>query len=247
MKLIRPEIIITDMAEPDEILNKLEKAARTCYQSNDKEKKTSPEKFLGAIVKRGHESVLEHVNISFRVITDRAISHEWVRHRIGCSYSQESTRYCKYGGDGDIVFINHYGINDDSVKELIHKNYEESENVYNYLIDAGVAPQIARQVLPNGLKTEFYCTMNIRSLRNFFKLRADKAAHPFMKELAIPFLIEMQSKLPCLFDDIPYDTEFEEKYLHDAIMYVVCYEDDSDEELKFPSLRITYTEEDETE
>lgn len=236
MKLVRPEIIIVEPFNPEEILKKLEIAARTCYQSNDSTKETDSEKFLRAIVKRGHESVLEHVNISFHVITDRGISHEWVRHRIGCSYSQESTRYCKYSGD--VVFIDHYGMDDGIVKQEIHQSYKRSEKEYNRLCGLGTPVQIARQVLPNGLKTEFYCTMNIRSLRNFFKLRADKAAHPFMKEITIPFLIELQSKLPCLFEDIPYDEDFAEKYLSEACAIGVsytyeCMEHELEEEHKY--------------
>lgn len=210
MTFVDPKIIIVDDFNPNEILKKLEDAARTCYQSNDKMGNSDPEKFLRNIIKRGHESVLEHVNISFRVITDRSIANEWVRHRIGCSYSQESTRYCKY--DKDVTFINHITI-DESVKEIIGNSYKIAEESYNKLCESGVPAQIARQVLPLGLKTEFYCTMNIRSLRNFFKLRADKAAHPFMKEITIPFLIELQSKLPCLFDDISYDEAFVEKMI----------------------------------
>lgn len=225
MKLIRPSIIITDIIEPTEIIRKLELAARTCYQSTDNKKETNPEKFLRAIIKHGHESVLEHVNISFRVITDRGVSMEWIRHRIGCSYSQESTRYCKYSDDKDMMFIDHYGIDEGGdAKDLIHRGYKVSEMKYNILIDSGTPPQIARQTLPNGLKTEFYCTMNIRALRHFFKLRCAKPAHPFMKEIAIPFLLELQSELPCLFDDIEYDHDFSDKYLQDAIKHVVSYD-----------------------
>ncbi len=204
MKLVDPHITIVDDFKPDEIMKKLEKAARTCYQSNDDKKITDPAKLLSNIIKRGHTSVIEHAIISFRIITDRGVTHELVRHRIGCSYSQESTRYCKY--DGDVQFIKH--VNDPCQAYLCEMN-KQCEKEYDILRDVGGAtPQIARQALNNNVKTEIYVTMNMRALRNFFTLRCAKGAHPYMKEIAIPFLLYMKEKLPVLFNDISYDEEF---------------------------------------
>lgn len=61
---------------------------------------------------------------------------------------------------------------------------------------------MARSVLPNSTKTEIVVTGNYREWRNFFKLRVDKAAHPQMREVTIPLLKELQSKIPIVFDDI---------------------------------------------
>lgn len=222
MKLVDPHVTIVDHFNPNEIIKKIEMAARTCYQSNSDKKETDPVKFITNIIKRGHTSVIEHAFISFRIVTDRGVSHEIVRHRIA-SYSQESTRYCKY--DDDVQFIKH--INEPFQKVLCNVN-EECEKQYNMLLEAGATPQIARQALNNGVKTEIYMTMNLRSLRNFFELRADKAAHPYMKEIAIPFLIEMQKQLPCFFGDIPYDEKFYEErlkgYTDDLVTYDCEYD-----------------------
>ena len=95
MILVKPEIEIMDMPEYLYILKKIEKAGRVCYKSEDKIDSNSAERFIGSIIKSGHESVIEHQSISVKVICDRGISHEIVRHRIA-SYSQESTRYCNY-------------------------------------------------------------------------------------------------------------------------------------------------------
>lgn len=211
-----PQIMIVDRFRPKEIIKKIELAGRTCYQSTSEIK--DPGRFVNALVKRGHTSVLEHASLSFRVKTDRGISHEWVRHRIA-SYSQESTRYCKY--DDDVVFIKHLmpevWFQQEAVDAACEKEYQK-------LLDEKFKPEIARQALNNNVKTEIYITMNMRSLRNFFTLRCDSHAHPYMKELAIPFLIEMQDQLPDLFGDIPYDKEFYEKYLkgflsHNSIVF----------------------------
>ena len=75
-------------------------AGRTCYQSHGITE--GNEAFIRMLIKRGHESVLEHISLTCRIVTDRGISHEIVRHRL-CSFSQESTRYCRY--DDDVTFI----------------------------------------------------------------------------------------------------------------------------------------------
>ena len=108
MKIIKPSIEIITPIDRDYILKHLERCGRTCYKSEDKITEDSASKFVSMIKKRKHDSVLEHIAITVKVICDRGVTHEIVRHRIGCSYSQESTRYCNYGKDkfgGEITFI----------------------------------------------------------------------------------------------------------------------------------------------
>ena len=107
MKIIEPYIELEDKIDGQAILKKIEKIGRVCYKSENNITEDSAERFIKNIIKNGHESVLEHVSISVRVICDRGVSHEIVRHRIG-SYSQESTRYCNYSNDkfgNELTFI----------------------------------------------------------------------------------------------------------------------------------------------
>ena len=70
------------------------------------------------------------------------------------------------------------------------------------MLEYGASPQEARSVLPNSTKTEIVVTGNYREWRNFFKLRVDKAAHPQMRQITIPLLKELQTKIPIVFGDI---------------------------------------------
>ena len=70
------------------------------------------------------------------------------------------------------------------------------------LIRLGATPQEARSVLPNSLKTEIVVTMNLREWRHFFKLRTSPAAHPQIREVAIPMLERFKEIIPIVFDDI---------------------------------------------
>jgi thymidylate synthase ThyX len=78
----------------------------------------------------------------------------------------------------------------------------KSEESYRELMSLGWKPEQARSVLPNSLKTEIVVTANFREWRTIFKQRTAPAAHPQMREVMIPLLNEVKSKLPILFDDI---------------------------------------------
>ncbi len=208
MKIIKPSIEILDNITPVEILKKLELCGRVCYKSEDKITDESAVKFISNIIKRGHESVLEHVSFSVRFICDRGVSHEIVRHRIA-SYSQESTRYCNYSKgqfNGEITVIEPcFLIPGTEGYDMWYKACQMAEQYYFSMLDWGCSPQEARAVLPNSLKTEIVMTANIREWRHFLKLRTSPAAHPQMREVANMLLTELNFLLPSLFDDIEED------------------------------------------
>lgn len=206
MKVINPYVEI----EADELsrkkLQKIEKAARTCYKS---EYQDDP-KFIERIIKRGHESVLEHEKITVRIVCDRGVTHEIVRHRVG-AYSQESTRYCNYSQGkfgGELTFIRPFGLNEHTYNDW-KEAVDSAEYYYLNMLRQGSTPEWSRDVLPNSLKTEIVVTYNMREWRHFFRLRADKAAHPQIRQIAIPLLLTFKQVLPELFYDIPYDDKFD--------------------------------------
>lgn len=204
MKIIRPTFEIMPV-NGEEILKNIERAGRTCYKSEDKINADSARKFVAGIIKSGHESVIEHEKVTVRIICDRGVTHEIVRHRIA-SYSQESTRYCNYSDDkfgNELTFIRPFYWKDDSEKMNVWTiAMERAERCYMGLLHMGATPQEARAVLPNSLKTEIVVTMNMREWRHFFKLRCSRAAHPQMRETAIPILKKFKEVIPVIFDDI---------------------------------------------
>lgn len=205
MKIIKPSIELMDEIDGLEVLKKIERIGRVCYKSEDKISDGSAIVFVRNIIKSGHESVLEHVSITVKVICDRGVSHEIVRHRIA-SYTQESTRYCNYSKGafgGEITVIEPCFAGDGTfpyagwVMAL-----QETENAYMRMIEHGATPQEARSVLPNSLKTELVMTMNLREWRHFLKLRTAQNAHPQMREVAGMILKEFKDKMPVIFEDI---------------------------------------------
>ena len=70
------------------------------------------------------------------------------------------------------------------------------------MLKIGNRPEEARSVLPNSTKTEIIVTANLREWRHILKLRTAPNAHPQMRELMLPLLQELKTKIPIIFDDI---------------------------------------------
>jgi thymidylate synthase (FAD) len=205
VKIISASFELLGKLDSDTILKNIESFGRICYKSEANVTTDSAEAFIRRIVKSGHESVIEHEKISVKIICDRGVTHEIVRHRIA-SYSQESTRYCNYAHEKfgrELTFIKPCFWEKESIAYQVWFNQMQSaENAYIKMIDMGIAPEQARSVLPNSLKTEIIVTMNLREWRHFFKLRTSKQAHPQMREISLPLFNEFKRALPSVFEDI---------------------------------------------
>lgn len=205
MRIVKPSFEILPLFSGDAALRHIETCGRVCYKSEDRIRDDSAADFVAGIIRRGHESVLEHISVTARAICDRGISHEVVRHRIA-AYSQESTRYCNYSEDrfsSEITVIEPLYLERGTRGYDIWKaSCESDERNYFELLDFGCVPQEARCVLPHSTKTELIMTFDLREWRHFFKLRCSKAAHPQMREVMSIGLHRFKSYIPVVFDDI---------------------------------------------
>lgn len=210
MKIIEAKAYFTRPVNTERVMANIEEYGRTCYKSEDHITDESADDFVRRILRKGHESVIEHEKLTARIICDRGVSHELVRHRLA-SYSQESTRYCNYskGKFGkELTFIRPCFWSDDSLQyHLWRSAMSTAEGVYVYLLENGAKPEEARSVLPNSLKTEVVMTANLREWRHFFRLRCAPAAHPQMREAANQLLAQAYAALPAIFEDIVKELE----------------------------------------
>jgi thymidylate synthase (FAD) len=198
MKIIEPSVELLWITPQPE--SQIEIAGRTCYKSEDKITPESSGKFVAQMYKRGHHAMIEHAAASFRIITDRGISHEIVRHRIA-SYAQESTRYCNYLSTKfgkECSFVEPSGLNDHQ-KMLWVRACIGAEMDYFDMLEAGCPAQTARSVLPTCTKTELVMTANLREWMHFIKLREDKTAHPDIRPIARMVRVELAKHAPNIF------------------------------------------------
>lgn len=220
MKFVPQRFEILDCPDGDEILKKIERAGRTCYKSEERITTDSAVGFVRGLVRRGHLSVIEHVNVSVKIVCNRGTSHQIVRHRLA-AYSQESSYYCNYGGT-EIQFIRPAWMTEDAwpLDETIREDSPrlanavdvceavfvrsclDAEKAYNGLLLGGWNTQQAREVLPNAVKTELIMTANLREWRHVFRMRCAMEDHVQIRVLMRSGLRAMSKRVPVLFDDL---------------------------------------------
>lgn len=209
MKIIKASYeIITPISEGGIAeLKELERAARICYQSEDAitDDGESAKKIVSRLVSGGHHAMLEFADITVKFICDRGVLAELTRHRIA-SYAAESTRYCNYSKGkfgGEITVIQPFFFEENYDRYCAwHRACSIAEEQYFSLLADGATPQEARAVLPMSLKTTVMCKASIKEWRHILKLRTAKDAHPQIRELMVPLLAELKSRIPIVFDDI---------------------------------------------
>lgn len=224
MKIIKPYTEIYNARgeaytreDGESALRLIELAGRVCYKSESRIGDGTAESFVANIIRRGHESVLEHAGLAVRFVCGRAIAQQITRHRIP-SYSMESQRYCNYAEEkfGDqitviepLFFDPHERAAYDSAMtryapkyEIWHDAIESCEYAYKNLLERGATPQEARAVLPNCTKTELIMTVNFRGWRQFLKTRTASGVDPELRYLTIPLLKRLKDLIPVVFDDV---------------------------------------------
>jgi thymidylate synthase (FAD) len=181
----------------------IERAARTCYKSENLINENSYEKMLRMLRKNDHSAMLEFGGLTVKFITSRGVAHEFVRHRIP-SFAQESTRYCNYAKDkfgNELTFVRpstweSYTL---TQQQWWTDAVKDDETRYLKGIEMGLTAQLARGVLPNDLKTEINVKTNFREWLHIFNLRCSPAAHPDIRALLEPLHKELAEMLPCVF------------------------------------------------
>lgn len=222
MQLVKSpsHLILTPQQELQDQVLRMEKAGRTCYQSEKGEvTKETAEKFIARLIKMGHESVIEHSQMTVKFFDcSRGFTHEMVRHRLA-SFSQESTRYVDYakGDKGETeVDLNRFQIKfiapphtnneepvllEDGRKLSFTEMLTECEKFYRGLRKAGWLPEDARQILPTAVKADIVVTANFREWRHIFKERLALGAHWEIRGILGNLLDEVQVILPAIFGD----------------------------------------------
>ena len=171
---------------PDEICGE---AAAVCYQAKN------PEKSLQHTMKSGHESVLEHAVFTFRIEgVSRVLLAQLTRHRIA-SFSVASQRYIQQNTTPIFIPPTIQG----KMRERAVALADSAQKLYSQMLDEGIKPEDARYILPQGITTTLYLTMNARELRHFFKLRCCHRAQKEIQVLADLMLRLCKRNAPLLF------------------------------------------------
>lgn len=152
---------------------------------------------INFLMRERHGTPFEHNSMRFHVKCPIFVAREWFRHRIG-SFNEFSARYSEVpnsfwapeehsvrtqtGKPGAYSFMPMSSDLSKEVVETISDHNNRCYGTYRYLLETGVAKEIARAVLPVSMYTEFYWTVNARSLMNFCSLRSAETAQEEIRE-----------------------------------------------------------------
>jgi thymidylate synthase (FAD) len=186
-------------------------SARVSFGRRKEEMDESDEGLVRFLMRDRHGTPFEHNAFRFHIRAPIFVVREWMRHRVG-SFNEFSMRYAKatddfyvpeaedvrtqVGKPGAYSFEPVEAELAEETREALEAVYEQAFATYERLVEAGVARELARSVLPVGAYTEFYWTVNARALMNFVSLRAHEAAQREIRRYAEAVETFLAEKMP---------------------------------------------------
>ncbi|WP_322796964.1 FAD-dependent thymidylate synthase [Tepidiforma sp.] len=190
-------IQVTLLSHSPDPLRSLYMAYRTCYSSltpqqvarrieDERITRETMEEFVRERLKTGHVSPLEQVWFEFAISgVSRAFSHQFVRHRVGISFEQQSQRYVTYKR-GEFPYTVPETVRKAGMEGEMRELFERVGELYEAMVEAGVPAEDARFLLPNATNTNFKITVNFASLLHICDLRlCTRAQWEFRKVAAL--------------------------------------------------------------
>jgi thymidylate synthase (FAD) len=202
------DVVLIDLA--NDPLTKLYGAYRTCYTPktprevwDDIAAGTVPRAKIAAFVeerlKTGHVSPLEQVVFWFGISgVSRSLSHQFVRHRIGISFEQQSQRYVRFTGKNEerLEYVMPDSWKDAGKGAEFEKLMTEITRVYREAVAAGIPAEDARFVLPNAAPTNFQIMVNFAELLHIADLRLCTRAQWEIRQMVAKMRAEIMRKVP---------------------------------------------------
>lgn len=165
------------------------------------------------LMKNRHGTPFEHNSFTFRIEAPIFVWREFMRHRVGFSYNEESGRYKQLepvfyvpAGDRNLIQtgkVGHYQFVPGSVQQhslvvdSLCRSYRESYDQYERMLDEGIAKEVARMCLPVAIFSSAYVTCNARSLMSFLSLRTknEDSTFPSFPQREIEMVAEKMEDL----------------------------------------------------
>jgi thymidylate synthase (FAD) len=186
-------------------------AARVSFAKESYELSSNDEKLIHYLAKHNHTSPFFHPQIQFRLKMPIFVAREWFRHTVGFSRNEVSRRYVSTTPECWIPSKDDLRERDPKIKqgskdtpvanaseihEIISNHTQGSISLYEYLLEQGVAPEIARCVLPQSMYTEFIETASLSAYARLYKLRRDPSAQKEIREYARQIGEKMEGLFP---------------------------------------------------
>jgi thymidylate synthase (FAD) len=190
-------------------------AARVSFARRKEVMDESDEGLIRFLMRDRHGTPFEHNAFRFHIRAPIFVTREWMRHRVG-SFNEFSMRYAKatddfyvperddvrtqVGKPGAYSFEPVPPELEEQTRDELRAVYDHAYATYQRLVELGVARELARSVIPVGAYTEFFWTVNARSLMNFVSLRAAETAQREIRRYAEACERFLAERMPVTYD-----------------------------------------------
>jgi len=200
-------IQVTLISHSEDHLRSLYMAYRTCYSQltpqqvlkriqDERISRAEMEQFIEERLKTGHASPLEQISFEFGISgVSRAFSHQFVRHRVGISFEQQSQRYVTYKA-GEFPYTVPETVKKAGLDGKMDELFDRVSDLYEEMVAAGVPAEDARFLLPNATNTNFKITVNFQSLLHICDLRLCTRAQWEFRKVAALMRAEVNRVVP---------------------------------------------------
>jgi thymidylate synthase (FAD) len=152
--------------------------------------------FIARRLETGHASPLEQVWFEFGISgVTRAFSHQFVRHRMGISFEQQSQRYVTFKG-GEFPYTVPDSVREAGLEDDLNQEFDRLASLYDRMVQAGVPAEDARFVLPNATNTNFKITVNFAELLHIADLRLCTRAQWEFRKVVAMMRAELMRRFP---------------------------------------------------
>jgi len=195
-------------------------AARVSFAKESKEMSLADEKLIQYLAKHNHNSPFFHPQVRFRIKMPIFVAREWYRHQIGFARNEVSRRYVDSVPECWTPSIEQLRERDPKVKQgskdtsvedaeelhlYVKDHMEGCTALYEHLLSRGVAPEIARCVLPQSMMTEFIETGSLAAYARLYNLRRDPSAQKEIRDYAGKIGEIMEKSFPISWKALTYD------------------------------------------
>ena len=201
--------LIHDRPRPEQFL---EYCGRVCWRTDLSPDDKGIERFIDALMKKAHLSVIEHASATFEISgVSRSCTHQLVRHRISRqspsgetmydydlqpSISQESLRYVDVRNE---EYIRPLSCQAGEMRQRFDQHMRAAWELYCLLRERGVKKEDARYVLPIAAASRLVLTMNFRAWLHFCEMRCSKHAQWEIRSVATEVLRQLHEQAPTVF------------------------------------------------
>jgi thymidylate synthase (FAD) len=195
-------------------------AARVSFHKESHEMTVQDEKLIKYLAKHNHITPFFHPQVRLRVKMPIFVAREWFRHQIGFARNEVSRRYVDEPPEcyvPDIVRARDAKLKQGSKAEGVENNdearafIEESNRIamssYDTLLKMGVAPEVSRTVLPQGMYTEFVETGSLSAYQRLCNLRLDPGAQWEIRQYAEILAKMLEDRFPVSWKALMYKHE----------------------------------------